>query len=282
MIPLKDLIGDVEIQKGESIAFVLKDLSIKDGSYNSLTKRVYDEHMDPGYANFAYIFQKQNNLPVELRYEKNVTIDFVDEDNLALILSGNFLTGEEKYLELFFDTSDDVYDDNNSLDGQFTLLYKIYSAEEKAYIFHSSYYQKDRYEMIYPLNDILPKKPAEGCTVKVTISGTVERPIWSSSDSKTQYKTEFKSEFYDNAYYDDSSYHPLSQSNAQGNDPNIEIGSDGKFPRPFTFARIKAPNTLVENDFRFQCYNEVEKIEETDLIEKLLVIKNFDISVQIQ
>ena len=102
----------------------------------------------------------------------------------------------------------------------------------------------------------------------------------------------FNSEFYDNAPYNviengqvvaTSSYNPLSQSSANGNNTTIVVGSDGKFPEPFTFASIKAPETPADNkpnDFRFQCYNTLK--EEGDFFEKLLVIKNFDISVQVQ
>ena len=109
-----------------------------------------------------------------------------------------------------------------------------------------------------------------------------------------------KTEFYDKAGYkekptdnEESWYHPLSQShwpddNTTNQDNNKDDIAYGTLPT-FVYAHIKAPhekqdydNNFTQNDFRFQCYNEVGSVESKPVpIDRVLYIRNFGISTEL-
>ena len=286
-IPLEKILGTTELKKGDSIAFITQNISIIGSDGNTVTFE--NEIMKLGYQ-----LQKNGweSLTPAQKDSNNITIDFNKLEH-TLILATNFIDGDEKYLQLYVDLDSGLSDFD--LTTRVSISYRVFPAEDKVYILHSTLDSVDRtgiatyrMEMNVKLNESLKKigrKPAEGNTLNVAIGGNVSQLTSQSKELPVNHS--FTSEFYDNAGYKESEdgpvswYHPLSNTQTEGVVNRIQnaVKEDGSLDS-FIFGSIKAPHVkqdsdeyFTDNDFRFQCYTTYASSERF-----LYIIENFSIT----
>ncbi len=289
-IPLTDILGDDPLEKGDSIAFMLSDLSVRDEDGNDVF---------PGQV--AYQLQKDGweSLLPDAVDANNTTINY-SEIAGDKVCAANFIDGDEKFFQLYIDAKLEKVENATELNGSLQLSYKIFPASEKVFVFHKAYAEWEqnsstvsdhRKEMIFNLNSYFQKLgqwPAENSKITINVGGTF-KTLSNDADEEIVSGVELKSEIFDNLKFDkdDSScgfeghsayYHPLSNSSANGNTFNSLVLSENGTLGSIIFANILKPHITQEtHDYRLQLYKSGGQSSDNSL----LIIKNFSISVSV-
>ena len=279
-IPLEDIFGEEPLEKGDSIAFLLNNLTITRSNNGG---RVTSNKL-------AYQLQKagwEQDDPTK-RYADNTTID-ISALSDPLVLASNFINGDEKYLQIYVDL-EKSYNNVNELDATFGIDYKVFPASDKVYIFHTNFDSYGdhtyRFDMNIKLNSYLKasgRKPIQASTVTVPVGGTF---YWVSNYGKSIPEEGYYvyGNFIDNAGYveygstTESWYHILSGEMSNGIKPDGSIDA-------FAFEKITKPHEkqggdkyFVDNDFGLQCYY---RLNEEDSTSNLFIIENFSIGASV-
>lgn len=300
-IPLSDIMGGETVEAGKTLVFVITGLEYN-GNIEDIQQHTYIEEINYRFSDIDYTDEHYNP---EERYKDLTTVKVYKEGWIEsypdpIIITGNMLNGNERYLNLYF-YHDSYIDKGISYVGQ--IQYVSFAPEERVYAFNSSFDDSNpdnpsyRHEIIVPLRvgNELSGQPIENDTLAVSISGNLEYMALGNDNFGNGIY--LQSEFYDRDLNKKIYYHALSQitwTNGEGelvdNEDNYkaDYDDDGKIPT-FIYAHIAEPITET-NDFRFQCYNEVGAMEidnngEPKIIpvpiDRVLYIRNFGISTEL-
>ena len=290
-ISLDDILNEKHLSNGDTVAFVLK-------TSDQQTSDIFDQN---SVSQFYYQLQEEDwqedfEEDTEGLFRNNNCINFDIRSNgqYTFVMPLNLIEGPEDYCELqfFFDCPKGT--EAASFELNCSINYYIFPATQRAFVFGvGKNWDKDpntnpdspdyRYEINIPLRDSYnrPLDLSGGDTVSVYLQGTI-RGFSNSSFMDLSTETIFNTELYDNANYENSSFHALSKDEISEGVPNtgnvkqLSIGTDGELENSgqFVFSQIQEPytdedNDEFENDFRFQCHTICTNPE------VLLVITNY-------
>lgn len=277
-VPLGDILDGKHLSDGDSVVFILALTGLlgdgRDFSYHLIgnnEKQFYyqlqEDNWKTTYANDDEGLFKNNNC---------INFDTRQKGDYTFVMPLNLIQDAQDYrnLQLFFDCSAGTETEFENLEFDSTIQYTIFPAAEKAFVFgvgknwdESSGYDY-RYEVNIPLRDSNGNslELAGGDTVNVYLQGKIRNYNVDGFAGISENIT-FTAELYDNAKYDDSSFHALSIDKLDGdvdNEANVKklsLGSDGYLADSgkFVFSPIAAPyvskdDVNFKNDFRFQCH----------------------------
>ena len=277
-VPLDDILDGKHLSDGDSVVFILALTGLlgdgRDFSYHLIgndEKQFYyqlqEDNWETTYANDDEGLFKNNNC---------INFDTRQKGDYTFVMPLNLIQDAQDYrnLQLFFDCSAGTETEFENLEFDSTIQYTIFPAAEKAFVFgvgknwdESSGYDY-RYEVNIPLRDSNGNslELAGGDTVNVYLQGKIRNYNVDGFAGISENIT-FTAELYDNAKYDDSSFHALSIDKLDGdvdNEANVKklsLGSDGYLADSgkFVFSPIAAPyvskdDVNFKNDFRFQCH----------------------------
>ncbi|MCR4899692.1 MAG: hypothetical protein K5907_02635 [Treponema sp.] len=281
-IPWSDLLKGRSYKQGDTIVFIMEG-------------EPYHPLFDKTEA-FQFKFQKSgweqlsvNEVDLGVNYMK------IPKENgkiiKPLVFPANFVNGDEKYLQIFFDTNMEFGKPADSEQIVVCQFYtRVFDKEEKVYAFYNNYSSDmGRYEMNIPLNDTIGNYDFTGKTLKVKVGGTLELTPYDSLNNTVSLpgSIPLHTEFYDNSSASNctitsghsSHYHPLSNDD-NGNEKDLTVTPGGTI-NTFKMVNLSEPcvtpdpnDESTNHDYRFQCYSALNG----DIPDAILYVKGYSLT----
>ncbi len=281
-VPLSTILDGKHLSDGDTIVFILT----VDGMIGSGT--VEQDFFDQFVKNHQFYYQLQvDNWETkyldddEGLFKNNNCINYDprSKGDYTFVMPLNLIQDAKDYknLQLFFDCPEGTDDNEFVFDS--SIKYSIFPAVQKAFVFgvgknwgKDPNTNPDAPDYRYEINNVLrdasgtPLDLKGGEKVEVILQGKI-RTYSNDAFVRLDDSTTFTAELYDNAYYEESSFHALSIDKLDGDVTNtanvkqLTIGSDGGLASygAFVFSPIAEPyisktDANFKNDFRFQCH----------------------------
>ena len=273
-IPLSSLFPYETPAANDTIVFIF---NVEDSDDLPL---VYDDQNNQYVGQLYYKLQNAGweSLTPEEKDNGNNCIDYSQNTN-SFIMACNFIKGTEKYLQIFFDTTEEV----SSKTIECNISYKKYDASERVFAFRSNVAyngqgkvipSRYRWEAHMPFDmdyDQIITENGENYWLYLNPLGELQE-VLSNGETKSLNGTSFYATIFDSSEFasgvqgHNNYYDILSQD-----EPNWTYGQYDITNMKFSFVPIRVPGqtTTGTHKYHLQCYSDISDWD------AFLIIRNY-------